>query len=276
MPSRKFFARSLAAALFFAALLTTPGASPTAGAHPRPADAQHGSENSDAYDERDETRQKFPLAAGARVEVTHIRGPVEVETANVREAEVHIIRTARSRDDLKYHRVEVAPTSAGLLVRGVQEDEPHNNVRVRHHVKLRVPRRVDIIVQSINGRTQIGEVEGSVKVRSINGGLRVARASQFADIAHVNGGVAVTLARLEAKGVSLRHINGGIDLRFADEVNADLEVSRTNGGVTADLPNATLRAGDEAQRDVFRRRIGAGGMPITIAHVNGGVRLVRF
>jgi DUF4097 and DUF4098 domain-containing protein YvlB len=275
MTCQPSFARSAAAALFFGALLTTFGAADRAGANPRAA-AQHGREDGEAYDERDESRQKFTLAAGARVEVTHIRGPVEVETANVSEAEVHIVRTARSRDDLKYHRVEVAQTREGLVVRGVQEGEPHNNVRVRHHVKLRLPRRVDVIVQSINGRTQIGEVEGSVQVRSVNGGLRVGRAVGYADIAHVNGGVAVTLARLEAKGVSLRHINGGIELRFADEVNADLEVSRTNGGVTADLSNATLRVADEAQRDVFRRRIGAGGMPITIAHVNGGVRLMRF
>lgn len=275
MRHQSFFARPAAAALFFAALLAAPGAAEPAGAHPGAA-AQHDREDSELYDEKDETRQRFTLAAGARVEVTHIRGPVEVETANISEAEVHVVRSARSRADLKYHRVEVAQTGGGLVVRGVQEEEPHNNTRVRHHVKLRLPRRVDIIVRSINGRTQIGEIDGPVQVRSINGGLRVARATGYADIAHVNGGVTVTLARLEAKGVSLRHINGGIDLRFADEVNADLEVSRTNGGVSADLSNATLRLGGDEHRDVFRRRIGAGGMPITIAHVNGGVRLVRF
>ena len=275
MLRKSYFASLAAAALLAAPSFTSADAAGRDGANLAPAVIQHGEQESDDYDEKEESRQKFQLAPGSRVEVSSIRGPVDIETADVSEAEVHVVRLARSRRDLSFHRVAVEQTGAGLVVRGVQEEEANRNVRVRHRVTLRLPRRVELTVRSINGRTNIGEIDGAVSVESINGGLRVARASQHAEIEHVNGGVTLTVAGLGSSGVSLQHINGGVDLRFTDEVNADLEVSNTNGGVTASFTDLSPRPGDDPHRRTIRRRIGAGGAPITISHVNGGVTLSR-
>ncbi len=276
---RKTYVARLAAAatlLAAAASLALASTSPAARAASHlAAVTSNGAQDDGEYRERDESRQKFTLAPGARVEVSRIRGPVEVETADVNEAEVHVVRTARSRADLNFHRVLVEAAGGGLTVRGAEEDEANRNVRVRHRVTLRLPRRVELFVRSINGRTEIGEIDGAVNVGHINGGLRIARASRQATVAHVNGGVTLTVARLESPGVSLEHINGGIDLRFTDEVNADLEVSYTNGGVSANFADVSPGPGDDPHGRVFRRRLGAGGTPIRVSHVNGGVRLSR-
>src|SRR5688500_10444966 len=67
---------------------------------------------------REETRQSFRLDAGARVEVGHINGTVEVKTGETDTAEVHIVRTADSPEALEYNRVNVECSPSSLVVRG--------------------------------------------------------------------------------------------------------------------------------------------------------------
>src|SRR5215211_6169204 len=57
------------------------------------------------YSERDEVNQSYQLASGAAVEVRGINGTVDIETHNGSTAEVHIVRSARNRDDLNYQKV---------------------------------------------------------------------------------------------------------------------------------------------------------------------------
>src|SRR5690349_18702145 len=94
------------------------------------------------FTERDEINQTYQLPAGARVEVSSIRGPVEIVNSESGNAEVHVIRSARTRADLEYHKVEVKQEGNSLVVRGVQESEDRrgNNIQVDHHVMLKLPR----------------------------------------------------------------------------------------------------------------------------------------
>src|SRR5687767_13476735 len=73
------------------------------------------------FRERDEINQTYQLAPGARVEVSSIRGHVEITNSDSATAEVQIIRTARTRADLEYHKIEIDHTTNSLVVRGVQE-----------------------------------------------------------------------------------------------------------------------------------------------------------
>lgn len=58
---------------------------------------RHSRDDSD-YSERDEINQTYQLSAGARVEVRGINGTVDIETSSGNTAEVHIVRSARSRE----------------------------------------------------------------------------------------------------------------------------------------------------------------------------------
>lgn len=78
------------------------------------------------FQEREEINQKYELPPGARVEVSSIRGPVEVYDTNSATAELQIIRTARTRADLEHHKIEVQQTAEGLVVRGIQEPNRHD------------------------------------------------------------------------------------------------------------------------------------------------------
>jgi DUF4097 and DUF4098 domain-containing protein YvlB len=233
---------------------------------------QHEQDDGGEFTEKEKIRRSFRLAPGERVEVSGIHGGVKIETADTDTAEVYIVRSARRREDLNFRRIGVEKTAEGLVVRGVRESgEP--NVKVRHRVVLRLPRRIELLTESISGGVEVGEVDGPVRLRSINGGAEVALATGYAEISSINGGVTMTITRLGERGIHVKSVNGGVDLRFKENLNADLDVSRFNGGVSTELANVSVLSREKHLR--FQARIGSGGIPITISSVNGGVSLSR-
>ena len=230
-----------------------------------------GSDDRD-FSERDEINQTYTLASGARVEVRGINGTVDVETANVATAEVHVVRSARSRDDLNYHKIIVEQTANGLVVRGEKEND-HGNHQVRYRVTLRVPRQIDLGINGVNGRVTVGAVDGPVDLSGINGAVEVGQAVGYANISGINGRVKVNIVRLSERGIHVNGINGAVEIQFADDLNADVEVTGINGRVNADVPNVTVMG--KLERNNFRARIGTGGTPITLSGINGQVKLTR-
>jgi len=263
------------------------------------------------FKERDEINQTYQLPAGARVEVSSIRGPVEITTGDTATAEVRIIRSARTRADLEYHKIEVEQSGNSLVVRGLQEPEQrrHQNIQVNHHVILKLPRRVDLAVSSISGSIKVGDIDGQSNVSSISGSaefgnvggkLRVssisgsleignvgadARVTSISgnvglgqvtgslDVSSVSGGLNATLVSLSAEGIHIRSVSGSVEIGFKSDVNADFEANHVSGQVHLDVPNVT-RDSEENSSNV-RARIGTGGTPITISSVSGNIRLTR-
>ncbi|MBC7930228.1 MAG: hypothetical protein H7Z38_06620 [Rubrivivax sp.] len=60
----------------------------------------------------EQTRHSFRLDAGARVEVRGINGSVEISTAETDTADVRVVCTAGSREDLENGKVFVEQTSS--------------------------------------------------------------------------------------------------------------------------------------------------------------------
>lgn len=236
------------------------------------------SNSDDDYSEKDEIRQSYQLTAGARVQVSGINGAVDIETTNGNTAEIHIIRSARTREDLEFRKVIIEPSPNSLVIRGENEKErgysrEDRNRNVRQRVMLRLPRQVDLTTSGVNGAVTVGEVDGPVKVSGINGRVSVAQALGYTSLDGINGRVSVTLARLGEQGIRVSGINGGVELNFAEELNADLDVSGINGSVdSADFP---LTVQGKMERHSFRAKVGAGGAPIRVSGVNGRIKLGR-
>jgi hypothetical protein len=224
--------------------------------------------------ERDEFRQSYQLSPGAKVEVRGINGAVDVETGPGTTAEVNIVRSARTREDLNYRKIIVEATATSLVVRGEKESEHGTRDRnVRQRVTLRLPRQVDLGVSGVNGRVNVGEIDGPVRLNGINGRAEVAQAVGYSELNGINGHVRVTISRLSEQGIRVSGINGGVELRFTDDVNADLDVTGINGPVNADLPNVTLTG--KLNRQNVHAKIGSGGSPIRVSGINGSVKLTR-
>ena len=263
------------------------------------------------FKERDEFNQTYQLSPGARVEVSSIRGSVKITNADTATAEVQIIRTARTRADLEYHKIEVEQTGNSLVVRGVQEpeDRGRRNIQVNHQVILKLPRSIDLSVTSISGSVQAGDVDGQLHVTSISGSakfgnvggkLEVTSVSGSVEVGNVgtdarlnsvsgnvglgqvngslnlssvSGGVKAVLVSLSPQGIRINSVSGSIEIGFKSEINADFSAENISGEVYLDLPNVT-RNSEEKSSNV-RARIGAGGTPITISSVSGDIRLTR-
>ena len=224
--------------------------------------------------EKEETRRSFTLQAGALVNVSAINGSVDIQSSNGSIAEVHVVRSARTKEDLEYHKIIVEQTAEGLVVRGENERGDRGRGRkVSQRVSLRVPRQVNLKASGINGRVVAGPIEGSLEASGINGRVNVAEATGSARLSGINGTVTVNMVRLSSEGIRINGVNGGVELRFGDEVNADLNVTGTNGKVSTDLPTMVLDG--KIERQNFRARIGAGGPPINVSGVNGRVVIGR-
>ena len=260
------------------------------------------------FREREEINQTYELAPGARVEVSSIRGPVEIVNSDTPAAQVQIIRTARTRADLEHYKIEVQKTGDSLVVRGVQE-HGERNIQVNHHVILKVPRSINLTVSSVSGSLKVGDVLGETRVSSISGSANIgnvgeklqvssisgslevgnvgsdARVNSISgnlglgqvngslDVSSVSGGLNVTLVSLSAQGIHIKSVSGSIEIRFKSDVNADFSAEGVSGQVYLDVPNV-VREGEERSSDV-RARIGGGGTPITIKSVSGNIRLAR-
>jgi len=235
----------------------------------------HRNYDDSEFTEKDEVRQSYQLTPGATVRVSGINGGVEVETTSGSTAEVHIVRSARSRADLEFRKVFIEHTGASLVVRGDNDQERRfargESPQVRQRVTLRLPRQIDFTASGINGKTTVGEVDGPVKISGINGRVEVAQAVGYSELSGINGAVVVTIAQLGERGIRVSGINGAVELRFSDALNADLRVTGINGSVNADMPNVVVQG--TVSRNNFNARIGSGGSPINVSGVNGRVRL---
>lgn len=269
---RNLFALLLVATVIFAVAVSGI-ASSGQRERARERDRDRSSEDSE-FTEKDEFHQTYQLSAGARVEVRGINGAVEIETAPGSVAEVNVVRSARTREDLEFHKVLVEQTASSLVVQGEKDrsggERGHN---VRQHVTLRLPRQVDLAVSGINGRATVGQIDGPVKLSGINGRVEVAQAMGYSDISGINGQVKMTISQLGERGIHVSGVNGGVELFFAEDLNADLDVTGINGSVTPAVANVTVMG--TLDRHNFHAKIGAGGSPIKVSGVNGHVKLSR-
>lgn len=289
--------------MMFTALLMT--VMMFAGVVPRAETAQRGE-----FKERDEFNQTYQLPSGAHVEVSSIRGSVKISNSDSATAEVQIIRTARTRADLEYHKIEVQQTGNSLVVRGVQEPrERDRNIQVNHQIILKLPRSIDLSISSVSGSVRAGDVDGPVRVSSISGSANVGnvggklevssisgsvevgnvgadvrvnsvsgnvglgQVNGALEIGSVSGGVKATLLSLSPQGIRIRSVSGSVEIGIKSDFNADFNAEHVSGRVYLEVPNVTMDS-DEKSSNV-RARIGAGGTPITISSVSGNIRLTR-
>jgi len=226
--------------------------------------------------ERDEINRSLRLAPGSSVEISGINGPVDVETVDSDAAEIRIVRTARTREDLAFRLISIEQSSGRLVIRGEKDGDDQyrsKNVQVSHQVSVRLPRQMSLKVAGVNGRTTIGNVDGPVHVSGINGAVRVGSATSTTDISGINGSVTMTLDRIAETGLRLDGINGAVDLRFRNLDNADLHVTGHNGTVHSRIPNTQVL--EKRENKLYTARIGAGGPQIVVTGVNGGILLSK-
>jgi len=224
--------------------------------------------------EREELRQTYQLSPGARVELSHINGSIDVDTTGGNTAELRI--TSYSRD-ANPRKLNVAQTAANLSVRGEPRGKGDadrlNFDNTSYRVALKLPRRVELTVNGASGSVRVGELDGAVRLTNVSGSVGVAQAAGSAEVSQVSGSVTLKMAKLDRGGVRVESVSGKVSLSFIEDVNADLQTTGIKGKVYVELSNVSVQG--EMNRADFRARIGTGGVPINISDVTGSVRLAR-
>ncbi len=265
-----------------------------------------------ALQERDEIRQTYKLTPGARVEVSAIRGEVEIQTGDIEVAEVHIVRSAQNRGDLEQFKINVGNSPQGLTIRGEQTRRDSGSgygPDVHHHVMLRLPRRINLSIRGIGGEVKVGDVDGQLVVSTVTGllsiaavngqlqvtgaghgitidhagrgcviktvvgGVRIRQVDGSLDVTGVGGDLSVGISKLGQRGLQINTVTGQVELRFTEELNAQLSTDIIIGELSINLPNVTVQS--RPGPTSIRAQIGKGGPPISIKSISKNVRLVR-
>jgi hypothetical protein len=255
--------------------------------------------------EREELHEHYQLSQDANVEVSNFPfGGIIIEPTDATTAEVHIVRTARTRDELACNRFVIEQTTTGgLRLRGNENGECRlQNTSIEQNVLLKIPRHANISASTISGPLRVGEAEGrgpnfvkgddgqkvaqpadrpfitgkgfdgSVRVQSISGPVRILQGGGQTSVSGVSGPVSITFRNQSADGVKVNGVNGLVELRLTRDYNADLSMRDIRGDVR------NLDAGiklDATEKGGFRSQLGTGGAPISISSINGDVVLRR-
>ncbi|HKZ03819.1 MAG TPA: hypothetical protein VJ180_16370 [Pyrinomonadaceae bacterium] len=236
---------------------------------PATADSQTG-------DTREEIRKTVELTPGARVEVSGINGAVKIETSEGTTAEIHIERTAESREALARRKVVVDSSPSSLKIR-CQKGDVGLIARIfgsnpREQVTLRLPRQISLTTRGVNGSVSVGEVDGPVSVHGINGKVDIGQAQGSAEFNGINGNITVSLKEVGTEGVSLNGINGNIELRLSEGLSADLEAHGMNGKVVSEIQDVVV---ERERHGSYSAHVGGGGNSISAHGINGNIRLTR-
>lgn len=244
-----------------------------------PATLSSADEEKADLPEREEIRRSFNLKPDSEVSVHGINGRVKVETVDSGVAELLIVRSAKTKDDLQFHKINIERDGDGISIR-VENDRKSIFSALsaipagRQRVILKLPKQINFSASGVNGDVTTSEIRGQVGLRGVNGQIKVARSAGNTNVDGVNGGVDVTLAQITDKKIRVDGVNGNIDLRFEGAANADLNVRGVNGNIETNLPNVQNKE-NETKRGRMEARIGNGGAKIDISGVNGNVSLVK-
>jgi hypothetical protein len=224
----------------------------------------------------DEWTRSYTLPPGGRLDITTIDGSIEAFPAAGSQVEVRAKREVRSRNDEAAQelleqlaiREDVTPDSVRLET----PEPPRTGFRQRHQVEFRVniPPGLNVSLRTQNGAVRIENVAGHLTASSTNGGITGQGVAGSIDANTVNGGIVLGLASIDAD-TRLVTVNGGIRLDLPMTVNATLDASAVNGGVSVQdgFPIATT----ERARLRIAGRINNGGPTITVHTTNGGIRI---
>jgi hypothetical protein len=207
--------------------------------------------------EREEIQRSYQLSPGAQVEISTISGPVEIETTDSDKAEVYIVRSAQTRENFDCYRMAIEYTPTRLAIHPERDKRAIcSSIRAHQRVKLKLPLRVNLKIETISGDVNIIQGEG------------------YSEISEISGTLNMTVNRLSELGINVSGISGKVELRLGENLSADFDMDQLDNKVRLEMPKVTVSNSDTTS---FRGRIGSGGNPISLSGINGviSIREVR-
>jgi DUF4097 and DUF4098 domain-containing protein YvlB len=225
--------------------------------------------------------QSYALPANGQLQIVNTTGKIEMESAAEGTVEVHAERVAHAttdqgaRDLLSHITIHGDTGASGLIVetdriRGVLVGV---SFEVNYHVKF--PSSASISARTANGSITITGAARRASASVVNGGVIARGIAGGLELRSTNGNINAEIRQLTKDFIDLRSVNGRVDLQLPPTADANLSATSANGRV--DIAGLPFENYGDTPRDASSRRvrgrINAGGTPIEISAVNGGIRV---
>lgn len=229
----------------------------------------------------DEWTRSYTIEPGGRLEIVNVNGTIHASPASGGQVEVRAVRELRagSEDEAREilrtsaMREEVAPDRVVVQPPARPEGEGgHRRPQMVVRYDVRVPAGLVLAFKTQNGEIRVDNVVGQLTASTTNGGITGLALSGSVDASTTNGGIQMDMATLTGD-TRLVTVNGGVHLSVPSAIDADLEASAVNGGVSVETGDGLSIS--ETSRQRVTGRFNKGGPRIQLQTTNGGVRVDR-
>ena len=185
-----------------------------------------GWEDSDTY--REDFHSTHPLSAGGSVSLETFNGSIDVAGWEQNSVEINGTKYASSKNALDLIKIDIDSTPGSIRIRAVRPSDLRRHMGVR--MSIRVPHKALLdLISTSNGKIQVGDVDGRVRLHTSNGGVRISRVKGEVEARTSNG----TIDAQDVDGNANLHTSNG-SIR-ADATHGSFEAITSNGSITARL-----------------------------------------
>jgi len=137
--------------------------------------------------------------------------------------------------------------------------------------EIHVPKKFNLDVGSTNGRLEILDCEGRLRLETTNGKIIADDVAGSVRCKTTNGSINVSMRGVnEDDEMSFKSTNGSIKLFLPDNIDAEIRARTTNGSISCDLPITERYSRSKKKLEAV---INDGGMMIYLKTTNGSIRI---
>jgi DUF4097 and DUF4098 domain-containing protein YvlB len=228
-------------------------------------------------------QRSWPAEAIETVEVSEVGGNITVEAADV--SQITLVATARGHDlDLneKDENRGIFETRIDGSTLKIGRERKRKGLRIpfvfgfgdiKIDYELKVPTRMALDVNTVNGRITTHGVDGECQATTVNGRLDIeATGRSELRATTVNGRVKAKFLT-SFQGARFKTVNGSVTAVLPSNASFDIDLSQVNGDFEAAFP---LSIHSNPGRRHVSGSVNGGAHELKIVTVNGDVELARL
>lgn len=237
-----------------------------------------------------EFKQSFLLSIAGDVNIQNVNGSIVVESWDRDSVEVFAEievkagnrRTAEEFMEEVHMEVDYQPNHLSVIPDYPKTEGEssfldwifgRSKPQVNIEFSIKVPSKMNLDLESVNGKVHIENIEGEFRLRTTNGPILANQVMGSVRGRTVNGSLHIQVIYMnQTDEVVLQTTNGNINLALPETVQADVDVSTVNGGISTDFP---LEVQGRMNSKKMRGKIRDGGGLIDLSTVNGSISIVK-
>lgn len=245
--------------------------------------------------EEEVVERSVEFAPGGRITIVNVNGDITIGSWDRHEVKMKAVKRARAESEdaarmlLEKTTVQFDRTERWIDIRTAAPKKPGRNRNVSVAYIVTVPKKIDLVMKTVNGTIEVKDISGVVDAKTTNGRIDITRITGSIQAKTTNGkiGLLEVLGPLNAKTangsikaevggsgeqqheIRAATINGGIEVALPKSLKANLKASTVNGKINTDFP-VTVKGHISKSVDGVTN---GGGELIHLKTVNGSIRL---